>query len=97
MSPVDVVAVLNAKSGSESLVESALRELTAASRRDKGCLVYDLFVSRSAPGTFVTVEKWQSQEDLDAHMASPHIAKVIEVAGEHFEGAPAIHTLRPLD
>lgn len=32
----------------------------------------------------VTIEKWQSQEDLDAHMASPHIAEVIAAAGGSF-------------
>jgi quinol monooxygenase YgiN len=96
MPPLDVVAVITAKAGSESVVESALKELAVASKQDKGCLGYDLFVSAAAAGTFITVEKWESQEDIDAHMAGPHIAKVITVAGDHFEGLPAIHTLRPL-
>src|ERR1700733_1503849 len=97
MPPLDVVAVIAAKPGSEPTVEAALRELVAASKNDQGCLSYDLFVSESVPGTFITIEKWQSQEDIDAHMASPHIAKVITVAGDHFDGFPAIHTLRSLE
>ncbi len=97
MTHLDVVAVITAKPGSEPVVEAALRELTAASRQDNGCLSYELFVSESAPGTFITVEKWQSQEDIDTHMASPHIAQVITVAGDHFDGFPAIHTLRSLE
>jgi quinol monooxygenase YgiN len=97
MAPLDVVAVITAKQGSDPLVEAALKELTAASRTDRGCLAYDLFVSASAPETFITIERWASQEDIDAHMASPHIAKVVTVAGEHFDGFPAIHTLRSLE
>jgi quinol monooxygenase YgiN len=96
MPNLDVVAVLTAKSGSEGIVEAALKDLAAASKNDHGCLAYDLYVSESAPGTFITVEKWASQEDIDAHMAGPHIANVIAVAGDHFEGLPAIHTLRSL-
>jgi quinol monooxygenase YgiN len=96
MPNLDVVAVITAKSGSESIVEGALRDLATASKDDKGCVSYDLYVSDSAPGTFITIEKWASQEDIDAHMASPHIANVITVAGEHFDGFPAIHTLRSL-
>jgi quinol monooxygenase YgiN len=96
MPPLDVVAVITAKAGSEAVVESALKELTEASRGDKGCLGYELFASAGSPGTFITIEKWASQEDIDAHMAGEHIAKVITVAGDHFEGFPAIHTLRPL-
>jgi quinol monooxygenase YgiN len=97
MPNIDVVAVITAKSGSESIVEAALKELTAASRGDKGCLSYELFASDSTPGAFVTIEKWEAQADIDAHMASPHIAQMITVAGDHLDGFPAIHTLRPLD
>src|SRR6185437_6471056 len=77
MPNLDVVAVITAKAGSEATVEGALRELAGASKGDQGCLAYDLYVSESAPGTFITIEKWESQEDIDAHMAGPHIAKVI--------------------
>jgi quinol monooxygenase YgiN len=97
MPNLEVVAVITAKPGSESTVEQALRALVGPSRRDHGCLSYELFESNSAPGTFVTIEKWQSQEDIDAHMASSHLADVIAAAGDHFDGFPAIHTLRSLE
>ncbi len=97
MPNLDVVAVIAAKPGSEAIVEGALRALVGPSRSDHGCISYDLFASESTPGTFVTVERWQSQEDLDAHMASSHLAEAITVAGDHFDGFPAIHTLRPLE
>ena len=97
MPNLDVVAVIAAKPGSEAIVEGALPALVGPSRSDHGCIAYDLFASESTPGTFVTVERWQSQEDLDAHMASSHLAEAITVAGDHFDGFPAIHTLRPLE
>jgi quinol monooxygenase YgiN len=97
MPNLDVVAVITAKPGGEAIVEEALKTLVVASRSDSGCISYDLFASDSTPGTFVTIEKWQSQEDLDAHMASSHIADVITDAGDHFDGFPAIHSLRPLE
>lgn len=97
MPNLDVVAVITAKPGGEAIVEGALKTLVVASRDDQGCLSYDLFASDWTPGTFVTIERWQAQEDLDAHMASSHIADVITAAGEHFDGFPAIHTLRSLE
>lgn len=97
MPNLEVVAVITAKPGSESIVEETLRALVGPSRRDHGCISYDLFASDSAPGTFLTIEKWQSQEDIDAHMASSHLADVITAAGDHFDGFPAIHTLRSLE
>ncbi len=96
MPTVDVVAVLTAKPGSETIVGDALKALADHSKHDHGCLTYELYASESAPGTFITVEKWESQEAIDAHMASSHMADVITTAGEHFDGFPAIHTLRLL-
>jgi len=97
MPNLDVVAVIAAKSGSEEIVAAALTKLARASRGDTGCISYEIFASDSTPGTFVTIEKWESQADIDAHMASPHIAEMITAAGDHFDGFPAIHTLRPLE
>ena len=96
MPNLDVVAVITAKPGSEAIVETALSVLAGASKEDRGCLGYELFASDSTAGTFVTIEKWQSQEDIDAHMASSHIAEFITAAGDHLDGFPAIHTLRSL-
>jgi quinol monooxygenase YgiN len=77
MPSCEVVAVITAKPGSESIIEGTLRTLAAHRRNDHGCIAYDLFASDSVPGTFITIEKWESQEDIDAHMASPHLAEVI--------------------
>ncbi len=97
MPNVDVVAVIKAKPGSEPIVEDALKALVGPSRSDGGCISYDLFASESTPGTYVTIERWQSKEDLDAHMASPHLAAAVTAAGDHFDGFPAIHILRSLE
>lgn len=74
----------------------ALAELAAASRTDQGCLRYDVYASTSVPGTFVTVEEWESQGDLDAHMGQPHVAKAFEVAGPLLVGEVTIHPLADL-
>jgi quinol monooxygenase YgiN len=97
MPNLPVVAVITVKPGSEQIVETALKALAAASRGDDGCVSYELFASASAPATFVTIEEWESQEDIDAHMASSHMVEAINAFGEYLDGFPAIHTLRPLE
>jgi quinol monooxygenase YgiN len=37
-----------------------------------------------------------SQDDLNAHMTTPHIAEALTIAGEHLAAAPAIHPLVPV-
>ncbi len=96
MSDLKVVAVIAAKPGSESVVRDALNGLVAPTLEEPGCVAYELYESAAAPGTFVTVETWKAQSDLDAHMQTPHIAAALGIVGEHVAGAPAIHPLTPV-
>lgn len=96
MSDLVVVAVLVAKPGSEDIVRGALAALVAPTRAEEGCLSYVLSESAAAPGTFVTVESWRGQPDVDAHMQSPHVQQALVAAGEHLAVAPGIHPLVPV-
>ncbi len=93
MPDLDVVAVLKAKPGSERIVRDALHALVEPTRNEEGCVSYELFDSVADPTTFITLEKWRSQADLDAHMGTPHIAQALTVAAEHLDGALGIHPL----
>lgn len=97
MADLHVVAVLKAKAGSESKLGEALGKIIAPSRKDAGCLRYDLFEAQGAAGTFITLETWESQADMDEHMKSPHLGEAFATAGDAFDGAPQIYLLNPLD
>jgi quinol monooxygenase YgiN len=68
--------------------------IPAKSGSEDGCVSYELFESAAAPGTFVTIETWRGQEELDAHMQSPHLQAALAAAGPLLDGAPAIHPLK---
>jgi quinol monooxygenase YgiN len=91
-----VVAVLVAKAGQEQTVRAALTDLVTPTRGEEGCLSYDLYESGAAPGTFVTLESWRSQADLDAHLQTPHVQAALGAAGDALDGAPGIHPLQPV-
>jgi len=97
MSDLNVVAVLKAKPGSEDALQAALGSLVGATREEDGCLAYELFASAAEPGTFVTVEKWRSQADLDAHLQTEHVAAALAAGADLFGAAPAIHPLQAID
>ncbi len=96
MPDLTVVAVLKAKPGSESVLQDALSALVTPTLAEEGCLGYELSQSIADPTTFITIETWRSQSDLDAHMQTPHIAQALAAAGDAFDGAPAIHPLAPI-
>jgi quinol monooxygenase YgiN len=91
-----VVATLPLDPSRSVEAAAALATLAAASREEEGCYAYDVFESATAPGTFVTVEAWRAQEDLDAHMSTPHLGKAFEVLGPAIAGDIAIHPLKPV-
>ncbi len=96
VSDLNVVALLTAKPGSEEIVRGALSALAVSTRTESGCVSYELYASAADPTVFVTIEKWASQRDLDGHMASPHIAEALSIAGDHLAAAQAIHPLVPV-
>jgi quinol monooxygenase YgiN len=97
MTTLRVVAQIPAKPGSEGVVRDALAVLATASRGHQGCVSYDLFESAASPGTFVTVESWDSRDDLDAHMQTPDIASALAAADGHLAGEIAVHPLHAVD
>ncbi len=95
MTVLNTVALITAKPGSEAVVKDALTVLLGHTRSEQGCVRYDLFESAAAPGTFVTVEEWSSQDALDAHLGSAHIAAALDTAKDALAAPPAIHPLTP--
>ena len=96
MTDLRVVALIPAKGGSEDVLRAALTTLAEASRGHAGCTGYDLFESGAAPGTFVTVESWSSQAELDAHLQTPAVAAALAAADDHLAGDVVIHPLQPV-
>jgi quinol monooxygenase YgiN len=96
MSDLHVVAVIKAKPGSEDQVGDALAALVEPTRAEDGCLRYDLFTSTVEPTTFITIEGWRSQADLDAHLKTPHVQNALGSADSLLAGAPEVHPLSPV-
>ena len=96
MPQLRVVAQLTTKPGSEEIIREALARLAAATQGLRGCVEFKLYESAAAPGTFVTVETWESQDDHDSHMQTEDIAAAIAASEGHIVGDITIHPLRPV-
>ena len=79
---LSVVAELVAKPGNEEEVRRHLLGFVEPTRKEEGCVQYDLHESIAEPGRFFFYENWTSDELLQKHLASPHIAAFREVAGD---------------
>jgi quinol monooxygenase YgiN len=70
-------------------VLASLAEVTAASRRDEGCVEYFWSEDVEARNTFRFFECWTSQAAFDAHLAAPHEAAFGERNLRRLTGATA--------
>lgn len=67
--------ILRAKPGQGSLLEAELRALIPPSRREPGCLAYDLYRAHEVPGAFFLHEVWATREDHRLHTKTPHFLR----------------------
>lgn len=87
MAAVAVVARLRAKPGKLSGVLAALPPLVAATHAEEGCVEYVAHVSPDQPDEMCFLEKWESRQALDKHLATEHIGAFRETTGPLLESA----------
>jgi len=67
--------ILRAKEGQETLVEAELRALVGPTRREEGCLQYELYRLSDQPSAFLLHEVWASREHHTKHTKTPHFLR----------------------
>ncbi len=87
---ITVVATFQAKPGKAEELKRALISLVAPTRKEAGCLNYDLHQSPDDPGKFLFHENWTTKAALDAHLQMPHIQVLLPRMDELAVGMPDI-------
>lgn len=92
---VKIVAILAAKAGHETELESLLRSMVEASRSEAGNVRYDLWQDAEDPGRFVLDELYVDSHAMAFHRATPHfqgyLSRINDVA------VRTVVTVRPVD
>ena len=69
-----IVARIEAKKECVELVKSELLKLIEPTRKEAGCIRYDLHQDNENPEVFFFYESWESRELLQAHLENEHLA-----------------------
>jgi quinol monooxygenase YgiN len=80
-----VIAYLTAKPGKEAEARKNIMALIAPTRKEKGCINYDLHELHGDATKFMFYENWESAEDLGAHAQSKHLVAFREKAPKFLE------------
>ena len=71
---VIVAGTFTAAPGERDRVLELARDVVAATRQEEGCHEYVFSPDVDDPDLIRLYELWQGQEQLDAHLRTPHIA-----------------------
>lgn len=79
--PISVLAVATAKPGQEDALRVAQEKLVVETRKEPGCLLYELHQSLEDSRMMIFICKWESEEAWQEHL------KGNAIAGFHASGA----------
>jgi quinol monooxygenase YgiN len=85
-----VVARIKALPERVDAVRSILLELIEPTRKEEGCLLYELLQNKSDPTDFTFVEEWEDDASLIFHAASEHMKTVGDKLREAIAEPPDI-------
>ena len=72
---VTLIVVLKAREGQEPLLEAELRAPVGPTRREDGCITYDLHRGGGVPGAFLLHEIWATREHHRLHTLTAHFIR----------------------
>jgi quinol monooxygenase YgiN len=96
MAEVVVVGSFTAEPGKEAEAEAAFRRLLEPTHGEDGCILYALHRGVDDPRRLTFIERWASREELEAHLASAHIAEALARLTELFGESGDITVYEPL-
>jgi quinol monooxygenase YgiN len=79
-----------AKAGHETEVATTFNRLTEESRKEPGCLMYQVHRHKTEPRKFFIYEQYKDDAGLEAHRATPHFLqyakKILPKIADRVEG-----------
>ena len=95
---VSMIARIRPKSAKTSELRGVLKTMVAPTRREQGCITYNLHEQViGTEVTFTFYEVWSSQEDLDRHMRTEHVHRLTDHLDELVDGNIGIDHLTLLE
>lgn len=67
---------------------SDTKELISETRKEEGCLAYNLYESLEERNTFIMVENWKDQFAIDIHNQNPLLQNFISKVADYSIKAP---------
>jgi quinol monooxygenase YgiN len=93
--PFVLLVSLRTKEGMGKKLESAFAKAAPETRKEKGCLAYDLHRDAAKAEHYLVYERWKSLADLSAHLQTDYIKALLAEVHELTEGMPDLQVFVP--
>lgn len=74
---IKVIAKITVKPDMIDTLKNIVPGLIAETRKESGCISYQLFQDLNNKNVFAMIEEWENQETLNKHMNSKHFQEAI--------------------
>ena len=91
MQTLCVVAHIRAKKEKQEELKAVLTALVAPTRKETGCIRYQLYRNVQDPQDFTFVEEWVNDAALELHLQTPHLKAALLSIAQLGEGSPSIN------
>jgi quinol monooxygenase YgiN len=78
---VIVAGTIRINPSKRGALEAAFDRMREATLKEAGCLGYQAYFDRGDAGTLLIFEKWESEDALNAHFVTPHMAEFGKAIG----------------
>ena len=93
--PFTLIIALKVKEGEDKKLEEAFAKAVKATRKEKGCITYDLSRDTGDASRYLVYERWKSVDALKMHLETEHIKALLAALPELLRGAPEPQVLTP--
>ena len=84
------------KAGQTEAFVEYMREMIALTKKEDGCIAYDLYEAADGSGAVVLMEIWESKEALDRHIQTDHFKKFVPGGDIYKDGPPSMKVFNRL-
>ncbi|MEG0283483.1 MAG: putative quinol monooxygenase [Erysipelotrichales bacterium] len=87
---IKVIAQAKLKEGSFEKVLALYEELVTKTRKEEGCISYELFSELNNENNIALIEEWTSLEALDKHTKTDHFITIVGKLKEYEQEEPVL-------
>lgn len=62
------------------------RELVEKTRKEQGCIKYELYHDTQNPTILTMVEEWENRDFLEKHFKTEHFTRIVPMIGKFLAG-----------